>query len=290
MQKIVYHAEGTTSTRVWGWKRDPSPSKNTKEVNIYRNMGGGKKDRCRGCLANTWNLKQLNRLIIFSSVISHTIPGCLAPNLFLTLLLEQLPLHTLLKTWWWYLHVCPVSGDSSVSSVGGLLSCFKTTSHCNPLWTSRLGSWRLSSSVCLDLSHNLLFFSLVLRLFTMMPISFLLVCFHLFLQDQVHKWSVTFSTSFFWFIPPYLDHWAPQPTQSVWCHFFLPSLCHLKMHCLKVPPLFQIKLFRIIFFLPRKKLALLPALLCVYVTLARAFTWQRFSFPVHSPVSSPVWL
>ena len=129
IQKIVYPTEGTTSTRSWGWNGDPSPSKNTKEVNMCRNMGGGKKDRCRGCLANTWNLKHLNRLIIFSSVISHTIPGCLAPNLFLTLLLEQLPLHTLLKTWWWYLHVHPVNHDPSVSSVEGLLSYFKPTSH-----------------------------------------------------------------------------------------------------------------------------------------------------------------
>lgn len=42
------------------------------------------------------------------------------------------------------------------------------------------------------LPHNLLFFSLVLYLSIMAPLSFLLIYFHIFLQGFVHKLCVTF--------------------------------------------------------------------------------------------------
>lgn len=68
---------------------------------------------------------------------------------------------------------------------------------------------------------------------------------------------------FFQFIPSYLDHWV-----SLWALiFFFRS--HLKRHYFKGPLLFQVKIFMVAFFLPRRELAPVLALPCVYVCIGQ---------------------
>lgn len=87
---------------------------------------------------------------------------------------------------------------------------------------------------------------------------------------------------FWWFIPSYLDHWIisvginiPLSLWDIVIFFFLTLL---KRHYFKCSLLFQVKIFMIRFFLPKRDLAPILALPCIYMALAKTFNslWFRF--------------
>lgn len=69
--EILYQTEGT-STRSWGWSKDiPHPHRTLGRPVYLEIWEERKKDRCQGCLANSWNLMHLDRFVIFFSVFNQ---------------------------------------------------------------------------------------------------------------------------------------------------------------------------------------------------------------------------
>lgn len=146
-------------------------------------------------------------------------------------------------------------------------------SQYKPHWTSPISQLKAFLQFCIGLLDNLLFFSLVLHSSPRCYIyhlgaSFLPVSLLLSLSSRPGSQAMSYLVYqllvfFPQFIPSYLDHWI-----SWWAIIFF-FLSHLKRHYFKEPLLFQVKIFMIAFFLPRRDLAPILALPWVYVCIGQ---------------------